>query len=181
MIHLFKKLLIGAIVISFVISIPFFFVLVTFQDDDYRNGIIWYISENTDYVLDINGDFTLDLTLSPIISARDIRFRSDNNELISHIDMFEIQVDLLPLFSNIIQIKQLKISNAGIDVRQVANRQEEDSDGEFFDYIPVLELATFRNIRYTHEFLDASPPLSITIDNLQLNLVDISELFQPHF
>ena len=163
-----KKILLTTVIISAVIIIPLYLIITTFDDDDYRKAIIWSALHFTDYELEINGAFSIDVSMDPVISAKQINIRSLNRSLEVYIETIDLQFALEPLFSDTLNIKYLNISDVDINSYEIEEESPQTDNEEPFALLPILELAEFRNINYTHERSGTLPPIDIFLEELQL-------------
>ncbi len=166
--RLIKKIFLTIICILLITLTPVLYIVITFGDDDYKKSLIWAVEHFTDYELIVDGDFSLDPSLEPILVASRLVMKSSNGDQEIRIGQVDIQIALMPLFSDILNIKHLNITDVDIDRFEI----EQSVAGSYttipWGLLPVLELANFRNIRYRDERTAKLSAIDISLEKLQL-------------
>jgi len=166
-----KKILLTLVVISAVIIIPLYVIFTTFNNDDYRRAIIWSAHHFTDYELEINGAFSIDISMEPVIRAKQINIRALDKSIEVYIETIDLQIALKPLLSDTLNIKYLNISDVDINSFELEEESSQTDYSKSFTLLPILEIAEFRNIQYTYERSDTQIPVDIFLEKLQLKEV----------
>ncbi len=134
-------------------------LLATLDDEDYRRILVWTVEHYTDYKVSINGPFSLDLSIMPALTLADVRIepgRKDALPVSAHLGRFRIRIDMKPLLSGVILIKELLAEDAvisftaGDDVR--SDEGAERKPGNKLDDIdiPIFESVTLRNVNVSY-------------------------------
>ena len=114
-----KKILLALAAIAAIVIVPLFLLVTTMSDDNYRKVIIWGVHRFTDYELEINCAFSVAVSTHPSIAAKRINIRPSSRSHEVSIETIDFQVALIPLFSNILNIKYLNASDVDINSYEV--------------------------------------------------------------
>ena len=106
---------VGSTILLLAIAIGF--VLITFDDDDYRRLAEWGVDTFTGYTMTIEGIFTFKVSPTPSLYATDIRFTAEPGQIpppVKRIGEFGTQIVLSSLLTGNLTVKELKVGDASL-------------------------------------------------------------------
>ena len=89
----------------------------TLGPDDLKQLIVARVAAQTGRQMVINGQFDLDLSLTPSLSAEDITFQNapwGSRPEMARVGHVEVQLDLMPLFGGTLDITRILLKDADI-------------------------------------------------------------------
>ena len=138
----------GIIILLFALAVSF--VLITFDDDDYRRLAVWGVEKFTDYTMTIDGLFILKLSANPSLYATDILLNAESDQAhspIQRIGEFGTRIALSPLLTGNLVVKELKVADAEMEIR-IDDSEADDGPTMPRDLdLPVFESVQLSNIR----------------------------------
>ena len=159
----------GSIILLITLAVGF--VLITFDDDDYRRLAIWGVEKFTDYTMTIDGVFKLKLSANPSLYATDIRLNAEPDQApppIQSIGEFGTRIALSPLLTGNLVVKELKVADAEIEITI------DDSEGDDGPESPEdIDLPVFESVQLSNIKLDiigaTDNPIDIRLRRLLLD------------
>lgn len=127
------KIIGGLAVLVIAVLVGVFAYLANLDYNEQKPRIIAEVKKATGRDLEIAGDLSLDIGLSPGIVANGVRFQNaawSKDPYLADVGQFEAKVNLLPLLSSTIEVERLILSNATILI-------ERNDKGAFnFEFTP---------------------------------------------
>ncbi|MBW1693462.1 MAG: AsmA family protein [Deltaproteobacteria bacterium] len=129
-------------------------IATTLDDADYRKMVIRAVEFFTGYEVDVEGDFTLDLSTEPYLSVSEVRFepgKDGSQPYIDHIGQLQVKLGAWHLVTGKLLIKQLTVDDVTLSLSVGEDQQKRSTGarkkkGIFSMLIPVLENAVLENI-----------------------------------
>ena len=163
-----KKILLALAAIAAIVIVPLFLLFATMSDDNYRKVIIWGVHRFTDYELEINGAFSVAVSMQPAIAAKQVNIRPSSRSHEVSIETIDFQVALIPLFSNTLSIKYLNASDVDIKSYEIEEELTAPDETRPLGLLPILELAELTSVRYTRERSGDLPPVDFFLEKMRL-------------
>lgn len=122
------------------------YILISYDDQDYKQLLIKAVDNLTDYTLSIKGPFVLNFSGSPVLSASGIKLQSTTDSGYIHIDNFRLQLSVAPLLQNTLLINDLLLENVQAEI---PTSKELTSSTDLFSHlpIPIIEHAVLKNLQ----------------------------------
>ena len=153
-------------------------VLLTFDNDDYRQLAMRSVSYFTDYTLTIDGPFKLELSANPCLTAEEIKLKTkdDRPPPISSIEKFSAKIDLRQLISWNLVVKELQAEDAVMTVK--INDPVESARG--LDDSPILsgdiDLPVFESVRLRNIQMAVIDATAKRIVDIRLHRFDLDDV-----
>jgi|GEM_PF-621375 len=130
---MFKKIVLGIVVLVAVVVAAFFFLIKVIDFNEYKPRLHKAIKESTGYEVIIRGDITL--TLSPIgVSVSDIEVNNPTyhpETPFAKLGSFDVALDVPALLKKEIKVTQLSLDGLALNIEKI-------KDGKFnYDLLPV--------------------------------------------
>jgi len=118
-------------------------LFLTFEKEDYADGLIWTIHSLSDYQVESIDITSINIAATSTIIAKEIKLETEFGDQKIAADFVEIQFVLMSLFSKRLDIEELIVRDAVITINNKAGLQELNSE-DFL--IPVIEHAKLINV-----------------------------------
>ncbi len=167
-----KKIFILLIVLFAVFTLIAGILLAVLGDEDYRKILISLVNSNTELTLAIDGEFTLDLSSEPSITASEVSLQSASGDYNVRIDDIEVQIKLLPLLDGILWFKTLKINDVDIHIDertdQTADNRGSSSSANRTEFlVPLIEKAAIQDLELIYSRPN-QPEIYFNLNDLQI-------------
>ncbi|MBW1901714.1 MAG: AsmA family protein, partial [Deltaproteobacteria bacterium] len=128
--------------------------VVILDDEDYQKIVTAAVERYTGYRVIIEGDFDLDLSIEPSLSASNIRFETSADGLqppITHMGHIYIKLAAKQLLTGIIWIRQLVVEDVTLLLtvggdRQTVTSGPKSKEARLETTLPIFESVSLRNI-----------------------------------
>jgi uncharacterized protein involved in outer membrane biogenesis len=147
-------------------------LLVTFvlllDDNHYREVLVTVVNRATDHHLEINGPLEIKFSKSPSFTVSDIHFETANKEFELSSAEIHLQVDILPLLTKHLVVREFLARDSIINVRQ----QPDESEGEDTAIKlnpPVIENFRIENLAVNYLQQNETEPLQLNLDSLKID------------
>jgi uncharacterized protein involved in outer membrane biogenesis len=142
------------------------------DDEDYRKILISLVNNNSELTLGIDGEFTLDLSSEPSITASQVSLQSANGDYDVQIDDIEAQIKLSPLLDGILWFKILKINDVDIHIDertdQTADNRDPPSSANRSEFlVPLIEEAAIQDMELIYRRPN-QPEIYFNLNDLQI-------------
>jgi len=144
--------------------------LMMFDDDDYRKAAVWGIERYTGYRMIIEGDFAVNLSAEPSLTADRIRFEAmpgSPSPPVKSIGRVDVRIALKPLLLGTVVVKAMQIADVVIEddnIRPPKKDNFQRTPGRSGVRIPIFESLTLEDIKLT----DASRKMRFQLSRLTI-------------
>ena len=156
-------------------------IAMTLDDADYRKMAIRTVEFFTGYEVNVEGDFTLDLSTEPYLSVSGVRFepgKDGSQPYIDHIGQLQLKLGATHLITGKLLIKQLTVDDVTLSLTVGEDQQKQSTGarkkkGISFPLTPVFENVDLRNIKIN--FLNKTNGDLAKVELRKLTIDDIGE------
>ena len=146
------------------------YILLTYDDEDYRALLITTVERFSDDTLTIGGPFHLELSSEPAISVSELRLVSASGDYDLTIGDLQTRIELRPLLSRFLVVRYLRVSNADIHLEESTDTggKPTTSEAEASDLFitPIIHGIALDNIRVRYTRHNDPEPVDIKLNNL---------------
>ena len=145
------------------------YVLLTYDDEDYRALLITTVERFSDHTLTIGGPFHLELSSAPGISVSELRLVSASGDLDVTVGDLQTKIELRPLLSQFLVVRYFRVSNADVYLEESTDTGDEPttSESEPSDLFitPIIHGIALDNIRVRYKRHSDPEPVDIKLIN----------------
>jgi len=156
----------GVIVLA---AVSLGYVLLTYDDEDYRALLITTVERFSDHTLTIGGPFHLELSSAPGVSVSELRLVSASGDLDVTIGDLQTKIELRPLLSQLLVVRYFRVSNADVYLEESTDTGDEPttSESEPSDLFitPIIHGIALDNIRVRYKRLNDPEPVEFNLVN----------------
>jgi uncharacterized protein involved in outer membrane biogenesis len=156
----------GVIVLA---AVSLGYVLLTYDDEDYRALLITTVERFSDHTLTIGGPFHLELSSEPGISLSELRLVSASGDLDVTVGDLQTKIELRPLLSQLLVVRYFRVSNADVYLEESTDTGDEPttSESEPSDLFitPIIHGIALDNIRVRYKSHSDPEPVDIKLVN----------------
>ena len=156
----------GVIVLA---AVSLGYVLLTYDDEDYRALLITTVERFSDHTLTIGGPFHLELSSQPAISVSELRLVSASGDLDVTVGDLQTKIELRPLLSQLLVVRYFRVSNADVYLEESTDTGDEPttSESEPSDLFitPIIHGIALDNIRVRYKRLNDPEPVEFNLVN----------------
>lgn len=173
----FKKTILITGIAVMALAVSFAILLSVLDQQDYRLMAQKLIYRWTGWPVTIEGEFLLDLSLKPSLTASAIRFSTPSGgsgPLIDRIGRLDFQVELLPILRGLIVFKHIRLDDMTVKWDVQGNRSPDDLFKDFpgksaFIGSPVVERLSLENICLEMINASLSEPVQLVLNRLTVD------------
>jgi len=155
-------------------SLAIVVVVITFDEADYRDALIRLVERRTGARLTIKGSLHIAPSLTPELSAADIRLESGDPRYQLEIGKASLRLELLPLLTRRVVIHALSVQDTIIDwYPSPAAAQAKRRHRHGAVHLPAIDGTAFRNITLNYHRRGAAAPVQVHLAELEVD--DIGE------
>ena len=147
------------------------FALLTFDDEDYQKLVLWSVERFSGYRMLVDGQFIVDLSKEPSLTASGIRFEAPEGSpdpFLTSIGHLDVKIALGSILSRTVFIKKLQIEdvilNGTLALEGTGTRSWLDII--LPDIHPVFENAEIKNIKLNTKSSDSDQALQFSLNQL---------------
>lgn len=159
----------GIVVLAAVLS---GYILLTYDDEDYRTLLITTVERFSDNKLSIDGPFHLALSTEPGVSAGNLRLVSSDGGYDISIGELQTRIELRPLLANFLVVQYFRASHADIRLEESAGSEDKTSENNSRDekdfIIPVIHEITLDDIRISYRQRSDPEPILAMLDKFAI-------------
>jgi len=162
----------GVIVLA---AVSLGYVLLTYDDEDYRALLITTIERFSDHTLTIGGPFHLELSSEPAISVSELRLVSASGDSDLAIGELQTSIELRPLLSQILVVRYFRLSSADVYLEESTDTGDEPttSESEPSDLFitPIIHGIALDNIRVRYKRHNEPEPVEFKLNKLGIKAI----------
>ncbi|MGB5535364.1 MAG: hypothetical protein WBN08_05650, partial [Thiogranum sp.] len=156
----------GVIVLA---AVSLGYVLLTYDDEDYRALLITTVERFSDHTLTIGGPFHLELSSAPGISVSELRLVSASGDLDVTVGDLQTKIELRPLLSQFLVVRYFRVSNADVYLEESTGTGDEPSTSESepsdLFITPIIHGVALDNIRVRYKRHSDPEPVEFKLVN----------------
>jgi len=143
------------LLIGLLLALALTAALALFDDEDYRDALVWAAEKYLDITLAIDGKLEIELGPTLALHAQGLRLQTSDGQVTASITSLATQLQLQPLLSKTIWLDSLTIVGAKFEIRHPPNKQD-DRRASGLKVLPkiILQEALLRNVAIAYQEAD---------------------------